>query len=260
MSKKPFGIILPLKIQKIIYPQEKIQYESPYILASLLRRLTVLISYFILYPLKISPNLITSISIVLCIPISFYFINQSFLTASILSCIWVGLDNIDGELARIQKKTTNLGGVLEKLSSDIFYLSLFPSLSIGLYNANQITIELVIITFFCCFAFSILRNYITNFPNIKMTNNFLISFAKCQFKNSVNEREKNFFGSIFFYLWRNLYTQCGLSELILLILTIPLFNLQHHLYTVLIILNVGYFIISITIVLSILSLTLFIDE
>ena len=59
-----------------------------------------------------------------------------------------------------------------------------------------------------------------------MTNNFLISFAKCQFKNSVNEREKNFFGSIF-YLWRNLYTQCGLSELILLILTIPLFNLQH---------------------------------
>ena len=65
---------------------------------------------------------------------------------------------------------------------------------------------------------------------------------------------------VFFYLWRNFYTQCGLSELILLILTIPLFNLQHYLYTVLIILNVGYFIISITIVLSILSLTLFIDE
>ena len=74
MSKKPFGIILPLKIQKIIYPQEKIQYESPYILASLLRRLTVLISYYILYPLKISPNFITSISIILCVPISFYFI------------------------------------------------------------------------------------------------------------------------------------------------------------------------------------------
>ena len=96
--------------------------------------------------------------------------------------------------------------MLEKLSSDIFYLSLFPSLSIGLYNANQINIELVIITFFCCFAFSILRNYITNFPNIKMTNNFLISFAKCQFKNSVNEREKNFFGSIFLFMEKFLHT------------------------------------------------------
>ena len=37
MNKKPLGIILPLKIQKVIYPSEKIQYESPYILATLFR-------------------------------------------------------------------------------------------------------------------------------------------------------------------------------------------------------------------------------
>ena len=38
MSKKPFGIILPLN-SKIIYPAEKIQYENPYILATILRRI-----------------------------------------------------------------------------------------------------------------------------------------------------------------------------------------------------------------------------
>ena len=32
-----------------------------------------------------------------------------------------------------------------------------------------------------------------------MTNNFLISFAKCQFKNSVNEREKIFWKYFFIY-------------------------------------------------------------
>ena len=260
MSKKPIGIILPAKIQKVIYPQEKIQYESPYILASLLRRLTVLISYYILYPLKISPNFISSVAILLCIPISFYFINQSFLTASILSCIWVGLDNIDGELARIQKKTSNLGAVLERLNSDIFYLILFPSLSIGLYNANQIDIDLVITTFFCCFGSNILRSYVTNFPSIKKNNNFFMSFAKCQFKNSVNEREKNLFGKIVFYSWRNIFTQCGLNELILLLLTLPFLNFEKYLGEILIIFNFGYFVISLTIILSILILSLFFND
>ena len=76
------------------------------------------------------------------------FYKSVFFIGSILACMWVALDNIDGELARIQKKTTNLGGVLERLSSDIFYLILFPSLSVGLYNANQISIDLVFATFF----------------------------------------------------------------------------------------------------------------
>ena len=260
MNKKPLGIILPLKIQKVIYPSEKIQYESPYILATLFRRLTVLITYYILYPLRVSPNLITIISIILCLPISYCFINQFFFVGSILACVWVALDNIDGELARIQKKTTNLGGVLERLSSDIFYLILFPSLSVGLYNSNQISIDLVIATFFCCLGFNVLRSYISNFPDIKMGNNFFISFAKCQFKNSIDERKKNFFGSIFFYSWRNIFTQCGLNELILLVFTIPLFNLESYLNKILIIFNIGYFIISLTIILSILFLSLFIND
>ena len=148
MSKKPFGIILPLKIQKIIYPAEKIQYENPYILATILRRITVLITYHLLYPLRISPNFITIVSIFLCFPIAYYFINQYFFLASILACVWVALDNIDGELARIEKRTTKIGAVLERLSSDIFYLVLFPSLSIGLYNANQINLDLVFKTQF----------------------------------------------------------------------------------------------------------------
>ena len=260
MSKKPFGIVLPLKIQKIIYPAEKIQYENPYILATILRRITVLITYHVLFPLRISPNFITIISIFLCLPIAYYFINQHFFLASILACIWVALDNIDGELARIQKRTTKIGAVLERLSSDIFYLVLFPSLSIGLYNANQINLNLVFITFFCCFAFNVLRNYITNFPEVNLNNNFLISFAKCQFKNSIEEREKNFFGNIFFYSWRNIFTQCGLNELFLLIFTLPLFNLEEYLKIMLIILNVGYFIICLTIVSSILILTKFTDD
>ena len=76
----------------------------------------------------------------------------------------------------------------------------------------------------------------------------------------VSMKEKKIFLEVFFLFMEKFVYTVWIKRVNLLILTIPLFNLQHYLYTVLIILNVGYFIISITIVLSILSLTLFIDE
>ena len=48
MSKKPWGIFIPQKIQKIIYPKEKIEYEGPYILATISRRISVILTYYML--------------------------------------------------------------------------------------------------------------------------------------------------------------------------------------------------------------------
>ena len=42
-KEKPWGIFLPKGIQKIIYPQDKIDYEYGYILATFLRRISVII-------------------------------------------------------------------------------------------------------------------------------------------------------------------------------------------------------------------------
>ena len=82
-----------------------------------------------------------------------------------------------------------------------------------------------------------------------------MSFVKCQFKNSTNEREKNFFGNIFFYSWRNLFTQCGLNELILLIFSSPFLNFHKYFYLIFIFFVAGYLILSSAILLGIIFLS-----
>ena len=51
MSKKLWGIFIPIKIQKIIYSDNKI--EGDYVLDTLLRRISIPISYYILNKLKV---------------------------------------------------------------------------------------------------------------------------------------------------------------------------------------------------------------
>ena len=53
-----------------------------------------------------------------------------------------------GELARLQNSISALGSTLERINSDIFYILLFPSLSLGLFRDNLIDFELMIITLF----------------------------------------------------------------------------------------------------------------
>ena len=89
----------------------------------------------------------------------YFFINTNYLAGSVIACLWVLLDNIDGELARLQNSISALGSTLERANSDIFYILLFPSLSIGLFRDNLIDFELMIITIFTLPLFNILRPF-----------------------------------------------------------------------------------------------------
>jgi len=253
MNKKPWGIFVPLKIQKIIYPKEKIEYEGPYILATLLRRVSVILTYYILNRIKISANSVSFVSFFLSFSCLFFFINSNYLFGSLLACLWSLLDNIDGELARLQKSSSNFGAFLEKLNSNIFYMTLFPSLSIGLYRDGLIDFKLMILTFFSLSFFIILRPFFdANFPYKKAINknsNFLLIIA-CQFKNGFNYRKKSKMGSFIFYLWRNIFTQSGVNEILLVLLSItPVFSVN-FLPKILFFFSFGYFFINVGILIS----------
>ena len=125
MSKKPFGILIPQKIQKKIYPRSKIDYEKPYILATFLRRFSVVLSFYILNKFKIKPNTVTIFSFFVAMGSAFFFVKTDFFYGSCLACLWVLLDNIDGELARLQNTGSELGMLLERISSDFFYIHLW---------------------------------------------------------------------------------------------------------------------------------------
>ena len=118
MSKKLWGIFIPIKIQKIIYSDNKI--EGDYVLDTLLRRISIPISYYILNKLKISANVITFFSFFISFLVLFFFVNSNYLYGSLLSCFWCLLDNMDGEMARLQSSSSNFGAFLEKLNSKFF--------------------------------------------------------------------------------------------------------------------------------------------
>ena len=252
MAEKPLGIFVPKKIQKIIYPFEKIQYEKPYLLATLSRRISVVISYYVLNKMHIKPNSVSIFSIFISFLCFYFFINSNYLLGSVIACLWVVLDNIDGELARLQNSISALGSTLERINSDIFYIFLFSSLSLGLFRENLIDFNLMIITVFTLALFNILRPFLSNFPYPKMLNKnstFMVIIA-CQFKNSLNWRKKSRIGSFIFYSWRNVFTQCGINEILLLTFSVISIYSYNYLPEILFLFTLGYLIINLSILLA----------
>ena len=163
------------------------------------------------------------------------------------------MDNIDGELARLQKSSSSFGVFLERLNTNIFYVALFPSLSIGLYRDELVSFELMILTFFSISFFIILRSFFdANFPykkSINMNSNLKLIIA-CQFKSSFDYRKKSKMGSFIFYLWRNIFTQCGMHEILLVLLSFnPAFSII-FLPKMLLFFSFGYLFINVGILLS----------
>ena len=225
MTNKPWGIFIPKKIQKIIYPQEKIIYENPYVLMNLSRRISIILSYYILNKINISANFVSFFSIIISIVCSLFFINSNFLIGSILACFWNVLDNVDGELARLQKSSSNFGAFLEKINSNIFYMILFPSISIGLYKESSIDLFLMILTFFSVGFLLFYDLFLMQIFLIKKINNYpFLLVVACQFKNSYGDRNKSKIGSFIYYFWRNIFTQGGLNEIIIFLISLNLYN------------------------------------
>jgi phosphatidylglycerophosphate synthase len=260
MSKKPWGIFIPQKIQKIIYPKEKIEYEGPYILATISRRISVILTYYILNRIKIRPNSVSIFSILVSFLCLIFFINSNYVFGSLLACFWVLLDNIDGELARLQNSTTTFGATLERINSDIFYIFLFPSLSIGLFQESLVDFKIVVLTFFSTSIFNVLRVFLANYPKKIISNKInskLSDLIECQFKNSFQVRKKSKIGSFIFYAWRNVYSQCGISEISLLIFSLLSVNYINYLPSIIIFYCYSYLIISITIFLGLICVSYF---
>ena len=177
-------------------------------MATILRRISVVLTYYILYPLRVNPNAVSLFSILLVFLASYLFINSYFFYGAILIIMWVLLDAIDGELARIQKKISKIGGTLEKINSDILYILFLPSLSIGLYKIEIIPFDYVWTSIISIAIYNTLRVYISTFPKVKkkFIKNEFILFIACQFKNSFKLRKKKPLYSFIFFVLRNIFS------------------------------------------------------
>ena len=86
---------------------------------------------YVLHRLNFSADLVTVISFIFLIIGSIYFVIGNSLFGSVIWYIAAFLDSVDGDIARLKKKSTIYGNTLDSFGADIFYFT-FPFV-IGIY-------------------------------------------------------------------------------------------------------------------------------
>lgn len=189
----------------------KTNEEKYFLFIAIVRRISPVITWVFYKVSWISPNMVTFLSIFSGIGAAVSFIQSEYYLGALFAFLWMLFDCADGELARKLNRTSNLGGHLERINSDIQYIIFLPSLAIGLFLSEKITIDVVFLTFFGTASYNILRSYLGAYPHdILGEPTGLKCWIAIQFKNMKPLRQEHpIMAFLTYYLWRNIYTQGG---------------------------------------------------
>ena len=201
------------------YSQAKRETKKVYALVVLQRKVSLPLSYFVLVPLRISPNAITVVSSIVGVLAAYAFASAQFVLGSWLTIIWGIMDCCDGEVARLTGKSSKFGELLETLNSNLQYAIWLPAIAYGLYASGKLTVEWVFAAFLACAIFNVVRGLFGKYPQAYLgePKGPLRSFLACQFKDMLEARRHNRPGAFVFYAWRNVVAQHGLFELVFLV-------------------------------------------
>ena len=155
--RKLFKIYKDCKIKDPSY-----RLSANYVLWILFIKFLTFIPAYLLNRIKVSPDSITFLSFIFVPVGSYLIINQNTLMGSTCWLIFGFLDALDGDMARLSKRKTFYGEMLDSFGADIFYFItpttigyyLFlnqSQLSIN-YNPNNLLIIGFLITFFLIFT------------------------------------------------------------------------------------------------------------
>lgn len=86
---------------------------------------------------KLTPNMITITGLLAHFWIAYLITQEDFITSGILLVIFGLFDALDGQLARIQNKSSNAGMVLDAVTDRIKEVTLYTALAYYLANTNQ---------------------------------------------------------------------------------------------------------------------------
>ncbi|MCP6719467.1 MAG: CDP-alcohol phosphatidyltransferase family protein [Patescibacteria group bacterium] len=83
--------------------------------------------------LKLKPHFITALSFLAGIIGGYFYLKTQFLLGSFLFFLFYVLDNVDGEVARYLKTSSNFGAWLDIITGHLLYPYLFITLGLGIY-------------------------------------------------------------------------------------------------------------------------------
>jgi len=201
-----------------VYPLEKFKTEmnSPVVIIYRLFSIPLVLLFNLL---KINPNLTTLISFATLFVSGYFSIIGEFSLGGIFILITLVLDCVDGTLARLNNKESELGLKLESIHSDLT-LIIFPStLMVGLINDHSVNI---IFLFLLLISTSIYLKWRPIYSDSKIEDNpknlsFLIKIIYSQQKPNVNIRSSSNIGKLFFFLRYNTATQFGVMFALMIV-------------------------------------------
>jgi phosphatidylglycerophosphate synthase len=201
------------------YSQAKRETKKVYALVILQRKVSLPLSYFLLVPLRVSPNAITVASSVVGVLAAYAFATAHFVLGAWLTIVWGIMDCCDGEVARLTGRQSKFGELLETLNSNLQYATWLPAITYGLYATGRLALEWVFAAFLACAVFNVVRGLYGKYPYAYLgePEGTLKSFVACQFKDMREARLRNRPAAFVFYAWRNVVAQHGLFELVFLV-------------------------------------------
>jgi phosphatidylglycerophosphate synthase len=175
-----------------------------------MRRVSVFVSYS-LSKTSVHPNVITLFSILSGVLGAVAFAAGRYVLGALGIFLWMLFDCADGEVARLTGKTSSIGERLESLNSDIQYMILLPSLSVGLYRAGVIAVHWVYLAFYAAGLHSIVREFYGSYPEkfLGKPRGWKKILVAVQFKNMGELRVQHSRLGLTFFAWRNIITQGG---------------------------------------------------
>ena len=201
-----------------VYPLEKFKTEmnSPVVIIYRLLSIPLVIIFNLL---KINPNLTTLISFITLFASGYFSIIGEFSLGGIFILITLVLDCVDGTLARLNNKESELGLKMESIHSDLT-LIIFPStLMVGLINDLSINI---IFLFLLLISTSIYLKWRPIYSDSKIKDNpknlsFIRKIIYSQQKPNVIIRSSSNIGKLLFFLRYNTATQFGVMFALMII-------------------------------------------
>jgi len=201
-----------------IYPPE---IRSREILSPLLIliRIVSLPIFLVSMLFRLSPNFVTFLSFITLIFSGIFAFLGDFFISSIFMLITLSLDCVDGQIARYKNKTSVMGLKMEAIHADLTLIFYPLSVSVGLFNADLISIWTILLV---AVSSGIYINWraILSTSSINDDPSELSSIKKIiysQQKPNENIRNNSLLGKIIFVIRMNMATQAGIPFYLIMI-------------------------------------------
>lgn len=214
------------KWQRIQFLRNQVQptVRTIHVTSRIIRSVSWLITYS-LNSLKMSPDAVSLVSITMGITATYFALHGNFQLFICFYLLWALFDCCDGELARLHsamsKRPVPAGALIEKINSDLQYLTWIPALAAGIFGLYSKPINWVFLAMIAMAAYNSLRVIFnrTDVP-VAFRGKRLFEFYWSQCKGGHLIRNNNKLYKYTYITWRNLLTQFGIFPLAFLVLVL----------------------------------------